>query len=256
MKIKLWSDLHLEFSGHKWGHLWDKSEQDKETVVVLAGDIDLGSNTQHFMDELCAHFKYVIRICGNHEFYHNRHNKVIDEWREYEQSAPANFHFLHNDVRWIEGVRFIGGTMWTSFDDGDPLLMAAAHRLMEDYRHIYDDDFRRINPAFILSEHDKFMDFYLKEIEKPFDGPTVVVTHHSPGNGIKVNDRNDPHDHFYHASIEEQIAYHGNVKLWLHGHTHRSLDYMINEIRVVCNPYGYHPDDLNRNFDKNLILEV
>jgi len=256
MKIRLLSDLHLEFSGRRWEHLWEKSDQDKETILILAGDIDIGAYSQPFMTELSEHFKYVLRICGNHEFYEHRFDKVIEEWKIYEESGPKNFHFLHNDVRWIDGVRFIGGTMWTSFDDGDPLIMAYAHRKMSDYQVIYDENYRRITPAFILKQHDEFMDFYLKEIEKPFDGPTVVITHHSPGNGLKLNGRDTYSDHLYHASIEEQIAYHGNVKLWLHGHTHRSLDYMINDIRVVCNPFGYYPDELNPNFDKNLILEL
>lgn len=31
---------------------------------------------------------------------------------------------------------------------------------------------------------------------------------------------------------------------------------MINNTRVVCNPYGYYDDTVNRDFDKNLVIEI
>jgi hypothetical protein len=31
------------------------------------------------------------------------------------------------------------------------------------------------------------------------------------------------------------------VALWVHGHTHESLDYTVNGTRVFCNPRGYLP---------------
>jgi hypothetical protein len=45
-------------------------------------------------------------------------------------------------------------------------------------------------------------------------------------------------------------------KLWIHGHTHESMDYFIDKTRIVCNPFGYWQYDENRRFQENLIIEV
>ena len=44
--------------------------------------------------------------------------------------------------------------------------------------------------------------------------------------------------------------------LWLHGHVHSSFDYMIGDTRVVCNPRGYVGNEVNPNFDPELVVEV
>jgi hypothetical protein len=44
--------------------------------------------------------------------------------------------------------------------------------------------------------------------------------------------------------------------LWIHGHTHESFDYVVNGTRVVCNPRGYAPRDLNPAFDPGLTVDV
>lgn len=49
-----------------------------------------------------------------------------------------------------------------------------------------------------------------------------------------------------------------NVKLWIHGHTHDSMDTEINGTGVVCNPRGYNEFGKfeNKNFDENLVIEL
>jgi Icc-related predicted phosphoesterase len=46
------------------------------------------------------------------------------------------------------------------------------------------------------------------------------------------------------------------VKLWIHGHTHESMDYDIEGTRVVCNPRGYLPEEPNKRFNPRLVVEV
>jgi hypothetical protein len=29
------------------------------------------------------------------------------------------------------------------------------------------------------------------------------------------------------------------IKVWTHGHTHETFDYMVGTTRIVCNPRGY-----------------
>jgi predicted phosphodiesterase len=255
MRIRVFSDLHLEFSDHKFDHIWTPSEEDKDTVLLLAGDIDVGRSSGEFMEELCRHFKYVLRICGNHEFYNHEFDTVLQFWRDFEVMGPHNFHFLNSDKRVIDGVRFLGGTMWTGFNKADPVTMVHAQQGMNDY-HTIKRGGKFLSPYYILEQHKEFMNFLNKELETPFDGPTVVMTHHSPGNHLKR--RGCPAfgtDHCYFADLEELIG-NTDIKLWVHGHTHEQWDYMINETRVVCNPYGYHNYRTNPDFDKVIMLEV
>ena len=50
-------------------------------------------------------------------------------------------------------------------------------------------------------------------------------------------------------------------ELWLHGHVHRSYDYFVGDVRLVCNPRGY-PDPRgpgrreNPDFNPSLVVEV
>jgi hypothetical protein len=39
--------------------------------------------------------------------------------------------------------------------------------------------------------------------------------------------------------LSEFILDHPKIKLWTHGHTHHSFDYVIGETRIVANPRGY-----------------
>jgi hypothetical protein len=47
-----------------------------------------------------------------------------------------------------------------------------------------------------------------------------------------------------------------SVSLWIHGHTHESFDYVVNSTRVVCNPRGYAPMELNEAFDPVLTVDT
>jgi hypothetical protein len=257
MKIKLWSDLHLEFRDNQFDHIHIPHVDDKETTLLLAGDISIGTESVPFIEEMCKNFKHVLMICGNHEFFENDIYKLREKFKFWElNEGPNNFHFLDNDWRILDGVRFLGGTMWTDFKDGDPLVVGAAHRIMADYEEIRCDG-QKITPSFILREHDRFMDFLLQKFEEPFDGSTVVMTHHSPGNVLKRKGRQgNLVDHAYFADIEELIGHHDKAVLWVHGHTHTSYDYMINNTRVICNPFGYWGEQINSDFDPEIIVEV
>jgi hypothetical protein len=257
MKIKLWSDIHLEFSNHKFEHLLTSDPANKEITLLLPGDIDVGMFGQVFIETVCEEFKHVLRTCGNHEFYGQDFESVIDGWRNYEETtAPKNFHFLNNDQRLIDGVRFLGGTMWTGFNYEDRMVMINARNNMNDYTHIMNGKFT-ISPEFILEEHNKYIKFLVEKLAEPYDGPTVVMSHHSPGNVLKRKGRAAQLlDYCYFADLEEFIGGNECIKLWVHGHTHQNYDYIVNETRVVCNPYGYHNYQTNGGFNKDLILEV
>lgn len=255
IKIKLWSDLHLERTNYNYDHIWEPSPDDADTILMLAGDIGVGTACQAFFTEMCSNFKHVLFVCGNHEYYHGDFFQVNAAWHEFEEAAPVNFHFLNNDWRVIDGVRFLGGTMWTSLNNADIFSMLAAQRELSDYEEILCNK-KLIKPEFVIHQHGEFIKFLTAELDKPFDGPTVVMTHHSPGNKLRRTGRaGDLLGAAYFADIEDIVGGY-DIALWVHGHTHQSYDYMVNETNVVCNPFGYVGDVTNKNFDDNYTLVV
>jgi hypothetical protein len=44
--------------------------------------------------------------------------------------------------------------------------------------------------------------------------------------------------------------------LWVHGHTHDSLDYRIGDTRIICNPFGYLHHEENPKFQRDLVVDM
>ena len=131
MLIRLLSDLHQEFRPYEI----EKLPEDKDTVLVLAGDIDVGVDACDFIIEQSANFAHVLYLLGNHEFYHNDLYRLADEVRGELADIP-NVSFLDNDDVVIGDVRFIGSTLWSDMDDENPHSMFIIERSMNDYKYI------------------------------------------------------------------------------------------------------------------------
>lgn len=277
MNIRLVSDLHLEFDvlGSWEDFRLPRLEGEKDMVLVLAGDItaemdndSVGfywSRHTNWMKALAARHKAVIFVCGNHEFYFGTMEDVREWWSNVDASV-SNFHFLDNKSIVIDGVRFIGGTLWTDMKRGDPMVTMRVAASMNDFNHIKlrdGENRRRFHVGDWMNENRTTLDFIQTRVAEDFDGPTVVVTHHLPSHqsivpqffGNRINDA--------YASDLDGFIWHSDIALWVHGHTHASVDYMIGDdeggTRIVCNPRGYNTgraSDLNPNFDPGLVLQV
>jgi predicted phosphodiesterase len=105
MKIRILSDLHLEFQD------WVPPESDAD-IVVLAGDIHIGV---HGIDWARRSFPLtpVIYVPGNHEFYGGNLQSVTDEL--YARAKHFGVDVLDGRRLVIGGVRFLGATLWTDF---------------------------------------------------------------------------------------------------------------------------------------------
>jgi len=251
MRIHLISDVHNEF-----GELtYTPPECD---VVICAGDIHPGVAGVMWAAETygSAMGQDVIYVAGNHEFYGKR---VLH--RHYEKmeakADDLSVHFLQNQVVVIDGVRFIGCTLWTDFNlNGDqPLAMLQAQGSMNDYRLICHAINKVITPYTILNEHQISFMFLQDELSKDFDGPTVVITHHAPSElSCLPRYRGNSLNGAYASRLDKFIEI-MQPTLWVHGHIHDAKDYMIGNTRVVVNPRGYVGCE-ETGFNPELILEV
>ena len=247
MKLHILNDLHIEFE--------DFVPPDADAdVVILAGDIGVGMEGLRWAE---ARFpdRPVIYVPGNHEFYH--HDIVLIG--ELKEQAPAHIHVLNDDQVVIDGVRFLGSILWTDFGlfgEADKFFaMQQARQQMTDFSIIQNHG-QRFTPEDAIRLHTASRDWLAAMLAEPFDGKTVVVTHHAPSSqSVHPRYARDLLTPAF-ASNLENLMDGDRAALWIHGHMHESFDYEVYGTRVVCNPRGYAPKALNPEFKPDFVVEI
>ncbi len=232
MKIRLYSDIHNEFRrGNEWYP--PVLPDEKSTVLVLAGDVDVGYKLVRFVDVLAERFLAVVYILGNHELY----GENIDELGPF-RSLKNNTYFLNNSTVTIEDVEFVGTTLWTDMNGANPLAMLSAPEVMNDFRKIRQGEtYRRFTSDRWIVENQRARKFLADTIT--MEKKQVVVTHHAPdylcaeGNPYAGNE-NDVY--YYNGNLHDVI---GSTTLWMFGHCHHAFDKYFGDLRIVSNPRGY-----------------
>ncbi len=283
MRIKLVSDLHLEFSDVMIPN------DNNYDVLILGGDImiaedlhdhphvasiyeygsfaELGRKQQRvktfrdFLKRCSFQFPHVVYVAGNHEFYHGKWVKGLQYLRD-ECSQLPNVHFLERDSFDLDDVTFVGGTLWTDMNKHDPLTLHAVRDMMNDFRIIKNDEkgYTNLKPADTVVRHRETLQYIRHVISERPDRKYVVVGHHSPS--FQSVHEGYKHETLmngaYHSDLSEFILDHPQIKLWTHGHTHHCFDYVIGETRIVCNPRGYQSDGYSEDtgWNPNILLEV
>lgn len=202
MRIHIASDLHLSSGPYQF------PTQLECDVVIAAGDI--GSDLTG-IELLKTIDKPVIYVLGNHEYYSQ--NASIDMGDRLDQIRKAAFNsnvfVLENESVIINGVRFLGTTLWTNFGDSHPGLLREALDTQFDYQYISayrwfhdashlssfyesgrgiwtDEQLRqqplsgKFHPLVGLHIHKKSLAWIEEQLHEEYAGHTVVVTHHHP----------------------------------------------------------------------------
>ena len=174
--------------------------------------------------------------------------------------ATLSLEFLDRRALTIDGVRFIGATLWTDFAlDGSAAVVGAqqtARQGMPDFRVI-----RQAGVAFSPQEsvrrHDADRDFIEQELRGAADADltAVVITHHAPTpRSIRPWYQGNALNPAFASRLDTLIAKYA-PPLWIHGHMHDSIDEQLGETRVVANPGGYTASE-NPPFDPTLCVDV
>lgn len=253
MRLNILSDLHLSR-----GTL-ELPVTDAD-VIVLAGD--LGRPTEA-LAWASAFDKPVLYVPGNHEFYGAEMAWTRGELRRL--CAGTKVHLLDNDELILDGVRFLGCTLWTDFmlfgaGEKQQEAIDQGQRFMRDFSSIRISDAppTPFTPAASADLFETNARWLAGKLGTPHQGPTVVITHHAPSpRSVHPRFEGSPLNACFVSNAEHLID--GNrVQLWVHGHTHDSFDYVVNGTRVVCNPRGYATDGVNENasFDAGLVVDV
>lgn len=242
MRINYFSDIHLEF-----GSL--EAPDNDADMIIAAGDIGIGVEGANWLKTLN---KPVLYVAGNHEFYADEYQQTLQLIRN--QCAGSQVSFLENDSVIVQGVRFLGCTLWADlFTEGDKKAEALGQTL---------NDFRRIQFGEQRFDTVQFSRLYQnskawleRQLAQPFAGKTVVISHHAPSlwswNGS--------------AHALKKLAYCNDLKpllheyaiaAWFHGHVHSPMDYRIAGARILCNPRGYLGTKIVAGFDRNRMVQI
>lgn len=261
MRINVISDLHLEFS--------DLTLPGGD-VLILSGDVLEAKNLKladytpeivalnertgiknhrycRFFYEECAKYRHVIYVMGNHEHYGFQLQKTYQHLKD---NLPGNIHVLEKERLEIDGVIFLGGTLWTDMNNFDQLTMYHMKSMMNDYRQITMHNeaknvWHRLTPERTVEEHVKTKQLFRHFLEENratgAPKPVVVCTHHAPTK-LSIKPKYE-HDQImngaYSSDLSEFILDNPEIKVWTHGHTHDPFDYNIGDTRIICNPRGY-----------------
>ena len=241
MKIRLLSDLHHEFNVDK-GLYKTKGED----VLVIAGDLNVGSYaTTNSLLEFYEEQKNIIYVPGNHENY----GTSIADFNADIRAATrgTGIKFLNPGSMVLDGVAFIGATLWTNFRK-DALAKFACSQGINDFRRIkhfstdccealHTEHFKYIKSAYSVYEYNK----------------KVIISHFLPAvECISAQYRGPDLINYYYANDYGDWISNMSNTTWLFGHTHDNVDMVIGDTRCVCNPYGYYN---NPNY-KEMIIEI
>jgi len=290
------SDLHVDKEGNAFKRA---VPLDRDVVVLIAGDWgEPGTAYMPLMREIFPDNR-IVAHAGNHDFYSEGNPKADPRfkttWQRERDLAPKIAASLGID--WldggysngeivIDGVRILGGTSWTDFQarpnyimPGDAARMAASSSGMRDYRKIKVDPGKsrhNLTPAHTIQDHKLFRRWLEGALATPFDGDTIVSTHHAPSwQSLQTPGKPGSDLDWCYASDLERLMHwpdetnglapsHVPPSFWFHGHIHRNQDYSIGGTRVIANPRGYPAGPVwreggpreNPDFDPQLVIEI
>jgi Icc-related predicted phosphoesterase len=241
MNLQIMSDLHLEFISDRWLEFIESLDTRDVDVLVLPGDLCTPPMLEFAIPAICARYPEVVYVAGNHEYYRSSPEAVNDLLTLLAELFP-NFHWLQNGTKEIGGHRFAGTTLWFRPDPDN----FAYEYAMNDFQLI-----KRFKP-WVYEENERALAF----LEEAAPQADVVVTHHLPSRkSIAPELKGDPYNRFYLCDVDDLIRRAG-PPLWVHGHTHVSIDAHVGDTRVICNPMGYVPYHPNPNFNEKFVVRL
>jgi Icc-related predicted phosphoesterase len=159
MKLAIASDIHLEF-----GPLVLTNDEAAD-VLILAGDICVARDLEmadknlyaenkraarylEFFNDVAAKFPKVIYIMGNHEHYDGDFAYTYDILKR-ALAHLSNLHLLEKETLNVDDITFIGATVWTDMNGGDPITLMHIKDMMNEFRGVKNDNQKVTQGAFV-----------------------------------------------------------------------------------------------------------
>lgn len=241
MKILVLADLHLDEildrdSLIRLGEAIELVGQDADAMII-AGDLTelAASQWPSAIRWLGSHYpvsKTVI-LPGNHDYYGGNLSTLDGELDAICRDAGCAFGQCRSLI--LGDVRVLMTTLWTDMRlfsaEGEPAVENSlwhARQMMPDYETacgyggiVIGESARSLQPEDTVSVHEKQKAWLLAELERPWAGKTVVVTHHAPSAAVMGS--MTPLTPCFASDLDAEIE-RFRPDVWLFGHTHRPAE--------------------------------
>lgn len=260
MLIRVMSDIHHEHDmraiskqvvGAKfWSPV--ELETDKETTLILPGDLWNGLYSIDCIQSFHNRFKEVWVVLGNHDYWYNNLNTLNDNYkRELINYRMDNVSVLDADTFERDGKLFIGCSLFTNMDRENPLCIARAKDCMqpdftliksdEELDEFYINRVKTISVEDWLQRNARDFDYIKNVVANNKDKEIIIVTHYGCST-LSIHEKYKQYglsNYYFVNDYWDFIHDNENIKYWIHGHIHSKMDYNIGECRVIANPRGY-----------------
>lgn len=260
MKLYYVSDVHLELRKPKWSNkpiiVPSVNDIGGKNILALCGDIG-NPYSKIYEDFITLHsklFHHIFIVSGNHEYYSPKKHYTINEIDCKIQEIVSKFEnvtFLQKKSFEIEGVIFLGCTLWSNTDE-------KAETIMSDFHKIYTlNDFGErclIKYMNILQLHGEMLEWIEETIaQHKIEGKKeiVVLTHHAPS--FRMTENDEMVKNYYATDCE--YLFEVPVFAWISGHTHKSLELQIKNTICASNCLGY-PNEKGTLFNKDKYIKI
>ncbi|MDC1299919.1 metallophosphoesterase family protein [bacterium] len=253
MYLQVLSDVHVDSNHKKFPKISKKAD-----VIVYAGDV--GENFSRVRDyfnsvRVCTKVP-IVYILGNMEYYGKVFHGCSAQYADWLSQIP-DLHILDKTSVDINGVAFLGCTLWTDFDDYR--YLGKRSDASNDFARMRKlDRFCRITSmemSDIILEHSASKESLIREFKRHSGKDSVVLTHHCPSNlCVHEDNKDDPYLCLYCIEMSD-IMIHYRPKVWVYGHTHKSCRKMVGSTYTVSNPYGY-PSEGYSSYEEEFLIEV
>ena len=222
MRLLVISDTHFFYHRDGGDSFIDSLPSAGIDVLIIAGDMGEQDQIDKPLARLCKKYLMIIRVLGNHEYWHSDRKSILTLERDREKKY-ASYHLLQNQVLETHGKRFIGSTLW---------FPEPHHLSFHEWT-----DFKN-SPDLIkwVFEENKESRKFLSSNTQRGD---IVITHHLPSYKCVSPKFKGSASNAFFVSDMEDVIHEEKPALWIHGHTHTPVDIVIDETRVICNPLGY-----------------
>ena len=281
MNIQLLSDLHLEAHPH-----FVPEPAPGADVLVLAGDVGSYQEGSQLADQDFGLARFsplplgagwptpVLFVPGNHEYDAQDFDEAHARLRS--TCDRLGIAWLERETLVMQGVRFVGTTLWSDFDaladhEGSAdlgrrlKLREKAFRAANFYLRTTGGT-RNGEPFLAEAMRDQALlcqQWLAQALAVPFAGPTVAVTHFAPSL-LSADPRYGlvPGTAGFCNALDGLLP---RASLWLHGHLHAPSDYTVRgesgdgspwQCRVVANPLGYARKGEQASFQPRCVIAV
>lgn len=223
IRVDILSDLHIEFNG--WKPFEERLRSTGSKTLICSGDLGpiYMTDTSYVFSYLSRIYDQIIYVPGNHDYYGgsiSEGNTLLDELEDW---VPGLEILRPGKVSLIGNYKVVGGTLWVPF-----------HSKMKEYP---------INDPYQITDLYHYLDRMYKDtvkwLEETVDNQTIVVTHHLPHPRSVAAQYKGEQTNAWFVSDLSGLIEDKKPFMWIHGHSHCKVDYMVGNTRIINNAYGY-----------------